>query len=250
MLLEVCANSVTSAIAAEKGGAKRVELCAGIYEGGTTPSYGDLKTARDHLTIDIHAIIRPRGGDFLYSSLEIDIMKHDIITCRQMGIDGVVFGLLHPDGSVDKVLNKELIELAYPMKTAFHRAFDMTNNAIESLEDIIDLGFDIILTSGMHNKAIDGINLIKDLILKANNRIIIMPGSGITEDNIKEIAQKTGAKNFHVSLRKIVDGSMEFRKANISMGSVTDLSEYETKITDELRVKKIVNILSEFERGF
>jgi len=136
------------------------------------------------------------------------------------------------------------------MKTAFHRAFDMTNNAFESLEDIIDLGFDIILTSGMHNKAIDGVNLIKDLILKANNRIIIMPGSGITEDNIKEIAQKTGAKNFHVSLRKIVDGSMEFRKDNISMGSVVDLSEYETKITDELRVKKIVNILSEFERGF
>ncbi len=244
-LLEVCANSVASAIAAEKGGAKRVELCAGISEGGTTPSIGEIKAARKHLNIDIHVIIRPRGGDFLYSSLELDIMKQDILACKQFGIDGVVFGLLHPDGSIDKVLNKELVELAYPMKTTFHRAFDMCKDPYKSLEDIIELGFDILLTSGMKNKAIDGVDIIKELILKANNRIVIMPGSGIDEAKIKDIAQKTGATNFHVSVRKKVDGSMEFRKHDINMGSVSDISEYETKITDEFRVKRIVDILSE-----
>jgi copper homeostasis protein len=141
MILEVCASSVQSAINAEKGGASRVELCAGINEGGTTPSFGDINLARKHLNIPIHVLIRPRGGDFLYSSLEIDIIKQDIITCKNLGIDGVVFGMLHQDGSVDKVMNKELVNLAWPMKTTFHRAFDMTSDPFKALEDIIELGF-------------------------------------------------------------------------------------------------------------
>ena len=244
MLLEVCANSVLSAIEAEIGGANRIELCAGINEGGTTPSFGEIKTARKHLNTPIHVIIRPRGGDFMYSFLELEIIKQDIMTCKNLGIDGVVFGLLHSNGSVDKVMNNELIELSYPMKTTFHRAFDMCSDPIKALNDIIELGFDNILTSGMQNKAIDGVELIKQLIIASNNRINIMPGSGINEDNIKEIALKTGAVNFHVSLRKKIQSPMEFKNTKISMGSVKEISEYESSITDSLRVKKIKEILS------
>ena len=244
MFVEVCASSVESAINAEKGGANRIELCAGINEGGTTPSYGDINLAHKHLNIPIHVLIRPRGGDFLYSSLEVDIMKQDILMCKQLGVDGVVFGMLHQDGSVDKVWNKELLKLAWPMKTTFHRAFDMTNDPLKALEDIIELGFDIILTSGLQNKAYDGKLLIKELLINAKNRIIIMPGSGINEDNILEIAKITAATNFHVSLRKKIESNMKFRNPSISMGSVKEIGEYETNITDDLRVRNIVNILS------
>jgi len=243
MFLEICANSVESAIEAEKGGAQRIELCDNIPEGGTTPSSAAISLSRKHLSIDLHVIIRPRGGDFLYSSLELDIMKRDIIAAKNLGADGVVFGILTREGKIDKTSCRQLLELAYPMRTTFHRAFDMVSDPFASLEDIISLGFDNLLTSGLHPKAIDGIHLIKQLILKANEKLIIMPGSGINEDNIKEIALITKAQAFHVSVRKKIESKMIFRNLAIRMGGIESISEYENSITDENRVKTIKEIL-------
>jgi copper homeostasis protein len=245
MLLEVCANSVDSAIAAEKGGAQRVELCENIYEGGCTPSYGAIATARKHLSIDLHVIIRPRGGDFLYSSTELEIMKQDIIVARNLGADAVVFGMLTPEGKIDKAACRQLLQAAYPMRTTFHRAFDMLADPFTALEDIIELGFDNLLTSGLQPKAYEGMLMIKKLVEQAGCRICIMPGSGIIEENIKEIALQTKANAFHVSLRKKVESNMLFRNNTIRMGGIAGISEYENSITDEMRVKAVVEILKQ-----
>jgi len=243
MLLEVCANSLESCIFAEKGGAQRVELCSNIPEGGTTPSYAEISLARKHLSIDLHVMIRPRGGDFLYSSLELEIIKQDIIAAKNLGADGVVFGILTREGKIDKTSCRQLLELAYPLRTTFHRAFDMVSDPFASLEDIISMGFDNLLTSGLQAKAYEGIHLLKQLIEKANERIIIMPGSGINEYNIKEIAITTKAKAFHVSVRKKTESRMIFRNHTIRMGGIAGISEYEYSITDEDRVKKIKDLL-------
>ena len=243
MFLEVCANSVESAIAAEKGGANRVELCDNLSEGGTTPSFGAIRIARKHLSIDLHVIIRPRGGDFLYNSLELEIMKSDILECRKIGVDGVVFGMLTQDGKIDKNLCQHFVDLAFPMKTTFHRAFDMVSDPFLSLDDIISSGFDILLTSGLQNKAINGIQLIKELVVQSNERISIMPGSGINETNVLEIAKKTLAKNFHISVRKISESKMIFKNENLKMGGIQQISEFEKSITDETKVKLIKDIL-------
>ncbi len=243
MLLEVCANSLESAIAAEKGGADRIELCENLMEGGTTPSFGTITNAKKHLSIDIHVIIRPRGGDFLYNSNELEIMKTDILECKKIGVDGVVFGMLTKDGKIDKSLCKQFVNLAFPMKTTFHRAYDMVSDPFQSLEDIIALGFDFLLTSGLQNKAINGIHLIKELIIQAKERINIMPGSGINEDNILEIANSTLAKNFHVSVRKNIGSKMIFRNENVRMGGIQQISEFEKSITDKTKVKLIKDIL-------
>ncbi len=243
MLLEVCVNSVESAIAAEKGGAQRVELCNSIPEGGTTPSSAAISLSRKHLSIDLNVIIRPRGGDFLYSSLELEIMKQDIMVAKTLGADGVVFGILTREGKVDKTSCHQLLESAYPMRTTFHRAFDMVSDPYNSLNDIISLGFDNLLTSGLQPKAFEGVHLIKQLIQQANGKINIMPGSGINESNIKEIALLTNAKSFHVSVRTKTDSKMIFRNLAIRMGGIEHISEYENSITDENRVKTIQEIL-------
>lgn len=244
MLLEICANSVESSLAAEKGGADRVELCDNLLEGGTTPSIGTVIQARKFLSIQLHVIIRPRGGDFLYNPSELEIIKHDIKECKNQGVDGVVFGVLKPDGCIDNEICSQLINLSYPMKTTFHRAFDMVKDPISSLKDLISNGFDVLLTSGLQNKAEQGCEMIAKLIHMADNKIDIMPGSGINEDNILDIATITKAKNFHVSLRKIIDSQMIFRNDFIKMGGVQGISEYQNSITDVDRVRKIKGILS------
>ena len=161
---EICANSVESCLAAQEGGADRVELCAGIPEGGTTPSYGEIKLARKLLTkTKLHVIIRPRGGDFLYTPLELERMEEDIRICRELGVDGVVFGCLTEEGEIDREANRRLVELARPMSVTFHRAFDRTADPMKALEDIISLGCNRILTSGQQPKAIDGISLLAQL---------------------------------------------------------------------------------------
>ncbi|MBI9055002.1 MAG: copper homeostasis protein CutC [Bacteroidales bacterium] len=242
--LEVCANSVESAIMAQKGGAHRVELCDNIYEGGTTPSYGSILIARETLNIDLNIIIRPRGGDFYYSDLEFEIMKKDVEFAKQVGVDGVVIGLLNTDGNIDKKRTAELVKLANPMSVTFHRAFDVCNDPFQALEDIINCGCNRILTSGQKNKAFDGIVLIRTLVEKANDRIIIMSGSGINEDNISEIHHKTDANEFHASLRNPKENGMVFRKKEIEMSSIPNISEFEKLVTDPKRVKKIIKILN------
>ena len=202
---EICANSVESCIAAQQGGADRVELCANIPEGGTTPSYGEIKIARQILTTTrLHVIIRPRGGNFVYTDLEIERMMADIEVCRQLGADGVVFGCLTPTGEVDMPRCRQLMEAAKGMSVTFHRAFDRTRDPHQALEDIIALGCDRILTSGQQPTADKGTSLLHDLNLQAERRIILLAGSGVNEENIQRIHRETGIHEFHFSAREPV----------------------------------------------
>ena len=214
--LEVIAFNIESCILAEANGVSRIELCDNQADGGTTPSYGFIKAARAILSIELYPIIRPRGGDFLYSDAEFDIIKSDVLLCKELGCDGVVIGLLNADGTVDKERTKILTTLAYPMGVTFHRAFDRTNDMFEALEDIIECGCERILTSGQKPAAYDGMVNIKVLVQKADHRIIIMPGSGINSKNIVEIAQYTGATEFHSSARNFVESKMQFSQSSMN----------------------------------
>jgi len=239
--IEICANSVESAVKAQQAGAYRVELCAGIPEGGTTPSFGEIRMARQLLNqTKLHVIIRPRGGDFLYSPIEQEIMLHDIKVARQLGADGVVFGCLTAEGYVDVPLMQKLMNAVGEMSVTFHRAFDMCSNPKEALEQIIGLGIDRVLTSGQEATAEKGIPLLKELVEQADGRIIIMPGCGVRENNIGKIEAETGAKEFHTSARSIVYSKMEYRNENVPMGSSIVSSEFETVQTDREKVKAYI----------
>lgn len=243
--IEVCANSTASCIEAQKGGAYRVELCAGIPEGGTTPSYGEIAVARKMLDIKLNIIVRPRGGDFLYSDIEHQIMLKDIEMAKKLGVDGVVFGCLTPEGDVDIERNRELMAAANGMNVTFHRAFDKCRDPFKALEDIIALGCDRILTSGQQPKAEQGVALLKKVVEQAGNRIIIMPGSGINEDNISYIATETGAVEFHLSARLPVKSKMEFRNETVSMGAAQiTINEFEQDITSAERVSNTIKQLA------
>lgn len=238
--MEVCANSVSSAIEAQLGGAKRVELCASLTEGGTTPSYAEIALAKRMLNIEVFPIIRPRGGDFLYTDLEFELMKEDIRICRSLNCEGIVTGILTKEGKVDKVRCAELVELAKPMKVAFHRAFDMTDNMEEALEDIISLGIVRVLTSGGKASAIEGAEILARLIDLAGDRISIMPGAGVSTANIAELIGVSGAKEFHASARLSVSSQMIYRNEALSMGADTD--EYSTTLTNAGLVKKLLEL--------
>ena len=224
---EICANSVASCIAAQEGGADRVELCAGIPEGGTTPSFGMIRTAREAIDIALNVIIRPRGGDFLYSKDELKEMLYDIQAARQLGADGLVFGCLTPEGEVDMEAMSVLMDAAGDMPVTFHRAFDHTSDPFKTLEDIITLGCARILTSGCRPTALEGADLLAQLVEKAAGRIIIMPGCGVREGNIAEIARLSGAREFHFSARESVESGMIFRNPEVAMGSEDDPYGYD-----------------------
>jgi copper homeostasis protein len=208
--LEICCYNLESAIIAADAGADRVELCADPAAGGTTPGIGLIKTVRKKIRIELYPIIRMRGGDFLFSEEEFDVMLHEVHACKSAGCEGVVIGMLLPDGRVDKVNTSRLVDKAYPMEVCFHRAFDWTRNPFEALEDIIETGCERILTSGQQPTAIMGTTLIKDLIMQADGRIQIMPGSGIRADNISDLKNETGATQFHSSARILKKSNMEF----------------------------------------
>ncbi|MFH1941589.1 MAG: copper homeostasis protein CutC [bacterium] len=243
--IEVCVDSVESALAAQEGGAHRIELCNNLIEGGTTPSAGAIQTAREHLNIGLNVLIRPRGGDFLYSETEHTIIKQDILTAKRLKADGVVIGFLSQDGSVDTSRTLETVRWARPMSVTFHRAFDMCRDPFEALEDIIACGADRILTSGQKNHAEDGIELLTELQKCARGRIIIMPGSGINEANIEKIHRKVRASEYHVSLRRTIPSEMTYRKEGIFMGGHSDIPEYERKVTDADRVREIIKIVEQ-----
>ena len=238
---EICANSVASCIAAQEGGADRVELCAGIPEGGTTPSYGMIKCARESITIGLNVIIRPRGGDFLYSSEELKEMVYDIKTAKDLGADGLVFGCLSPDGNVDMEAMKLLMQAAGDTPVTFHRAFDHTSDPFKALEDIISLGCVRILTSGCMPTALEGASTLAALVEKAGDRIIIMPGCGIRENNILETARLSGAREFHFSAREPVESGMVFRNPDVAMGSEDD--PYATVATTARKVAATIEPL-------
>ncbi|MVT11537.1 copper homeostasis protein CutC [Chitinophaga tropicalis] len=237
--LEICAGSVASCIAAEAGGASRIELCDNLLEGGTTPSYATIAIAREKVKIDLYPIIRPRGGDFLYDDLEYAIMQKDIQLCKELGCNGVVIGLLTADGKIDVPRTKALVELAWPMGVTFHRAFDMTEDPLQALEDVISTGCERILTSGQRNTAIEGIPLLKTLVEKAEGRIAIMVGSGVRVNNITQLVQETGAVEFHTTARAYEESGMVYRNPNVSMGGIPGVPEYGISLTQVEDVKKI-----------
>lgn len=243
-LFEVCANSVESCLAAQAGGADRVELCAGIPEGGTTPSYGDIATARELLThTRLHVIIRPRGGDFLYTPLEQRIMLKDIENARRLGADGVVFGCLTSEGDIDIALMKQLLEAAQGMSVTFHRAFDVCRQPKQALETLIQLGCHRILTSGAQPTAEQGIPLLKELQAQADGRIILLSGCGVNENNIARIASETGIREFHFSAREQLTSGMQFRNEAVSMGGTVCIDEYSRPVTTAERVRKTIGAL-------
>jgi copper homeostasis protein len=209
-ILEIAVFNISSALAAAKAGADRIELCENPNDGGTTPSFGTLKIAREKINVPVFPIVRPRGGDFLYSHEEFEAMKKDILMIKDLGFEGVVFGLLKKDGTIDKQRTAKLVELAYPTEVTFHRAFDRAAEPLYALEDIIICGCQRILTSGQVPIAIDGKELIKQLIQQSDERILIMPGSGVRSNSITELAAYTNAQEFHSSARKIIPSQMEF----------------------------------------
>lgn len=238
---EICANSVESCIAAQKGGAHRVELCAGIPEGGTTPSYGEIAMAREALTTTrLHVIIRPRGGDFLYSPIEVKTMLKDIEVARQLGADGVVFGYLTAEGEIDLPIMHELMKASEGLSVTFHRAFDVCRDAKKALEQIIELGCNRILTSGQQPTAELGIPLLKELQEQASGRIILLAGCGVNEKNISRIAQETGIQEFHFSARESIKSGMNYKNESVSMGGTVLINEYERNVTSAERVKATI----------
>lgn len=239
MKVEIVVYNIVSAIQAQNGGADRIELCDNPSEGGTTPSYGSIELLRKKLSIEIYVMIRPRGGDFCYSDDEFSTMQHDIEMCKQLNVAGVVFGILTPDGKIDTKRCKKLIELARPMKVTCHRAFDMTKDPFEALEDCISIGFDRILTSGQQPQAIKGVELIHKLIQKSAGRISIMPGSGVNEETVSEIITKTGASEIHFSAVSFDRSKMVYQNTAITgMGSEKE-SEFKIRTVNPNLVKRI-----------
>ena len=209
-LIEIATSDFLTTKSAIEGGADRIELCANLAEGGTTPSYAHIKKCREAFDIALFPIIRPRGGDFLYTKDEFEIMKNDIKLCKELGCEGIVIGLLNMDGTIDMTRASELIELAYPLEVTFHRAFDRCKDPFAALEELIEIGCQRILTSGQKPTVSEGVNLIAELNKKADDRIIILPGSGVRKDNIKMFAERTGCVEFHSSLRGKAKSPMQF----------------------------------------
>jgi copper homeostasis protein len=241
--LEICLESVDSVIAADRGGAQRVELCADLLEGGTTPSAGTIRAARENAKIAINVMIRPRGGDFLYTDAEFDSMKHDIAIAKELGADGIVLGLLRANGTVDVERTQQLVELARPLPVTFHRAIDVSRDLLQALEDVISTGAARVLTSGGEPSVVDGASMVAKMVEAAKDRVIVMPGCGIRPDNVLSILEITGASEVHIALETETPSGMQFRKAEIPMGGVEG-REYARFVTPEDAVRNVVEILN------
>jgi copper homeostasis protein len=247
MDLEVCIDSVESAIAAERGGAKRVELCSDLLEGGITPGAGLIVSVRRRIAIGLFVMIRPRGGDFYYTDLEFEVMQEEIAHARRFGADGFVLGLLDRQGRVDVPRTRKLVELAHPLPVTFHRAIDMTPDLPAAFDDVLSTGATRILTSGGAPGAMQGMVEIARMVEVSNGRIAIMPGGGITPENIAVIAQATGALEFHSSARTEVPSPVRFRKPGMTMGDLRN-REYRRFNAREESVRALLNALAcEFE---
>jgi copper homeostasis protein len=240
IVFEVCVDSVDAAVAAERGGADRVELCSDLLEGGLTPSHGTLEAARARLGIRIMAMVRPRGGDFCYSEAEHDVMRRDVEAAKALGADGIVFGVLLPDGTVDRTRTAELIALARPLPVTFHRAFDMTRDPFDALDTLTDLGVDRVLTSGQEPTVLEGLDLIAALVERAAGRIIVMPGGGITERTAPRIVQALGVGEMHFAALEPEAGRMQYRNPRVFMGGTLRPPEYTLDVTRPEGVAAII----------
>ncbi len=239
---EVAVDSLESAMIAQECGVDRVELCADLGIGGISPSRGMIELACERLAIPVHVMIRPRRGDFLYTDAEFEVMRRDIEAAKSAGAQGVVFGLLLADGSIDIARTRELASAARPLSVTFHRAFDMCREPRAALGQLIDMGVNTLLTSGQAPSAAEGMPLIVELVAWAAGRIDIMPGAGIHPGNIARIAEATGAQTFHFSARETVDGPMQYRNARALMGQAR--SEFARTYASAERIQKIMAALA------
>ena len=246
-MIEVCVYSLQSCLTAQSAGAKRIELCGSMAEGGTTPSAGLIQMARQHLHISLFVMIRPRGGDFLYTDEEFSVMQADIDVARSFGADGVVLGILNADGTVDEDRTRLLVEQAGSMSVCFHRAFDMTRNPSEALDTVMRTGAVRILTSGQQATADVGISVLEQLVKQAAGRIDIMAGAGVNTQNAERL-WKTGVNALHLSGSIRHDSSMQFRQPAVSMASAS-AGEYERIEADETKIRGVVDSFVEKTTG-
>ena len=242
--LECCVDSVESAIAAKKGGADRIELCSALVIGGLSPSQALYWKIREQVDLPIRVLLRPRFGDFCYTDFEHEIIKEEIRSFRKLGADGIVIGTMKPDGTLNVEQMKELIEEAQGMSVTLHRAFDMCKNPFMALEEARKLGINTILTSGQKNTCIDGVELLKELVEKAQGETEILVGGGVDASVLPVLAEKTKAKSYHMSGKISMESEMRYRKQDVSMG-IASVSEYEIWRTSEKRVREARKILDE-----
>jgi len=243
-LFEVCIDSLPGARAASSGGAHRIELCAGLVEGGTTPSMGMIRQVIENAPIDCVVLVRPRGGDFLYSGDETAIMEEDILTAKETGVSGIATGVLTAEGMVDEEVMSRLIEAARPMNVTFHRAFDMAREPYEALDVLIRLGVDRVLTSGRERSVMDALDLIGEMVAYTDGELSVMPGGGVREQNIREVLNRTGAREIHFTAFSPEASAMRFRNDRPSMGSDRVPGEYERSGTDVERVQAFIRSAS------
>lgn len=248
MILEICVDSVESAIASQTGGAQRLELCSDLNEGGITPSDGLIQAVRKHVGIDVFAMVRPRGGDSFYTPYEFDVMKADVLRMKELKADGIVIGLLDQNGQVDVPRTRELVQLASPMHVTFHRAFDMSADLDESLDRVIETGAHRILTSGGVQTVTQGAERVTRLIAAARGRIRIMVGGGVRQENIRKIALRTGATEFHCSLRIKTQSPVTFRNHSLKLGSVAN-DEFARYVVLEENVRGLRDTLDKISSG-
>jgi copper homeostasis protein len=240
LTFELCVDSVDGAVAAEEGGAARVELCSDLLEGGLTPSHGTLEVARSRLRIGIMAMVRPRGGDFCYSETEFGVMRADLLAAKSLGADGVVLGILNPDGTVDVERTAELVALARPLPVTFHRAFDVTRDPFEALDTLMALGVDRVLTSGQEPSVLEGLDLIARLVARAAGRIVVMPGGGITARNVARIVRSSHARELHFASLEPRESLMVHRNEHVFMGGALRPAEYAYDVTRRESVAAVV----------
>jgi copper homeostasis protein len=236
--VEIAAHSVQSALAAQRGGAHRVELFSNPLEGGVTPSEGLMEVVRERLSIPLHVLVRPRGGDFCYDEAELDAMQRDIAAAKRIGADGVVFGILKPEGSVNVELTRRLVQAARPMSVTFHRAIDICRDILDALQNAIGCGADRVLTSGGVAKAWDGVSILKSMVDRAASQVTVIAAGGIRPQNVRTIVQQTGIREVHAGLRSRVPGPMVFRNEEVSFGS--GRSEFERIVVQEKDVRELV----------
>lgn len=244
ILVEACIDSVESALAAEAGGAGRVELCDDLVEGGTTPSAGTIAVCRERVRIPIFVMIRPRGGDFLYSDVEYEVMRRDVAQAKELGADGVVLGLLNRDGTVDVARTGALAEAARPLGVTFHRAIDVSRDPEETLDALVRLGVDRVLTSGQAPTALEGAGTIARLVRRAAGRIAVLPGGGIDESNVRRVVAETGAREVHVRGTSPVPSAMAHRNPRVSFRSAVEPDDFVLKVTDAERIRRITGLVS------
>lgn len=239
-LIEVCVEGIDGFLAAQEAGADRVELCASLLEGGITPSFGVVAEAQRRARIPIHVIVRPRGGDFLYSDAEFQTMRADIATLRDLGVAGVVIGILTPEGEIDEARTKELVAAARPMAVTCHRAFDMTRDPDTALAALIRCGVDRVLTSGMRDTALEGLPILKRVVGAAHGKIKIMACGALDPNNIALVLRESGADELHFAAPKTVPSGMTHRNPHVGMGGTAIEREYQLTLTDAEMVRATI----------